>query len=255
MIRRKPKRVVKRLREIYKENVKKYIKEHIVAITQQLSDTSFPEETNLRESLVRRMRDNTFIFYNKVNDKNQFQDNIIITEESAINQPYHINTCKSHIIVFVHGLGGSFNDMLKYSNMISIIYPKTIIKHFDISPTKTFGDIDVIGCQLADELLSYFENFFFTSDYVISFIGHSLGGLIIRTALPYLESLKTKFHMYLSLSTPHLGTAEYPSLISAGFKIFKLFSKSQSLNQLSLKDSKTTDSSFIYKLSEKQGMN
>ena len=39
----------------------------------------------------------------------------------------------------------------------------------------------------------------------LSFVGHSLGGVIIRAALPYLEEFAEKMHSYMSLSTPHFG--------------------------------------------------
>ena len=41
-----------------------------------------------------------------------------------------------------------------------------------------------------------------------SFIGHSLGNLIIRSALPRtgMATLINKLHTFLSLSGPHLGT-------------------------------------------------
>lgn len=39
----------------------------------------------------------------------------------------------------------------------------------------------------------------------ISFIGHSLGGLIIRAALPHLSKYQDRFYSYVSLSSPHLG--------------------------------------------------
>jgi hypothetical protein len=43
---------------------------------------------------------------------------------------------------------------------------------------------------------------------VCSFIGHSLGNLIIRSALsrPQMAELLPKLHTFLSLSGPHLGT-------------------------------------------------
>ena len=39
----------------------------------------------------------------------------------------------------------------------------------------------------------------------MSFIGHSLGGLIIRSALEHLEKFSPKMHLYMTLSSPHLG--------------------------------------------------
>ena len=39
----------------------------------------------------------------------------------------------------------------------------------------------------------------------ISFICHSLGGLIARAALVYLERYKFNMNLFVSLSSPHLG--------------------------------------------------
>ena len=42
----------------------------------------------------------------------------------------------------------------------------------------------------------------------VSFIAHSMGGLVIRKALEHklLKPLLSKLHAYVSLATPHLGT-------------------------------------------------
>jgi len=47
----------------------------------------------------------------------------------------------------------------------------------------------------------------------ISFIGHSLGGIIIRTALPYLSNYKKLMFSYLTLSTPHIGAGNSKSFV------------------------------------------
>ena len=39
----------------------------------------------------------------------------------------------------------------------------------------------------------------------ICMVGHSMGGLIIRSALPRLEKYKKHFHSLITLSSPHLG--------------------------------------------------
>jgi len=39
----------------------------------------------------------------------------------------------------------------------------------------------------------------------VSFVGHSMGGIIIRSALPRLEKYKNIFYSYVSLSSPHIG--------------------------------------------------
>lgn len=85
-----------------------------------------------------------------------------------------------------------------------------------------------MGRRLADELhrfmlslneLSVIER--------ISFIGHSLGGIIIRAALQYLGDLAEKFHILMTLSTPHLGyRSTKVKLFSTGLWIYKKIIKS-----------------------------
>ena len=48
-------------------------------------------------------------------------------------------------------------------------------------------------------------------------IGHSLGGVIIRSAIPYLKDFHSKMHTFISLSSPHLGYLYHQSsLIETG---------------------------------------
>ena len=64
----------------------------------------------------------------------------------------------------------------------------------------------------------------------ISFISHSLGGIIVRAALPLLEHLKDKMHLFLSLNSPHLGFLKNSHThIDIGIWFMKLMSKSISL--------------------------
>ena len=64
----------------------------------------------------------------------------------------------------------------------------------------------------------------------ISMIGHSLGGLIIRSALPGLSKFKDKMFTFMSLSSPHLGYMYTGSkIIEAGMWILKNLKKSECL--------------------------
>ena len=55
----------------------------------------------------------------------------------------------------------------------------------------------------------------------ISFLGHSLGGLIIRAALPHLEEYENKMYTFMTLSSPHLGYVYTKSkIIEAGIVLF-----------------------------------
>ena len=57
-------------------------------------------------------------------------------------------------------------------------------------------------------------------------VGHSMGGLIIRGALPKLEKYKDLFYSYISLSSPHIGYDYSTSkLIDAGLWVINNWKK------------------------------
>ena len=64
----------------------------------------------------------------------------------------------------------------------------------------------------------------------LSFIGHSLGGIIIRAALPHLAHYKDIMTTFMTFSTPHLGTFRGGSMIvNNGIRIMKFFGKGLAL--------------------------
>lgn len=87
-------------------------------------------------------------------------------------------------------------------------------------------------------------------------MGHSLGGLIIRAALPLLEGeLKDKFYTYMSLSTPHLGYMYNSNkLFDAGMWFLKKWRKSKCLLQLSMSDHKNMEETVLFRLSTVSGL-
>lgn len=89
----------------------------------------------------------------------------------------------------------------------------------------------------------------------ITFIGHSLGGLIIRAALPYMEKYKSKMHGYLTLCSPHLGYM-YRSgkMFNAGMWFIKKWRKSLCLSQLTMSDHKDLEKTALYELSKLEGL-
>lgn len=79
--------------------------------------------------------------------------------------------------------------------------------------------------RLVSEILCHIESFGLNPSK-ISFVGHSLGNIIIRAAIarPQVKHLLPKLHTFLSLSGPHLGTLYNSSgLVNMG-TLFKLFS-------------------------------
>ncbi|KAJ1606597.1 hypothetical protein OJ253_2685 [Cryptosporidium canis] len=153
-----------------------------------------------------------------------------------------------HIMIFVHGLQGSAFDMRNVRNIISLYYPDILCLLSTCNEDYTDGPIEEMGKRLSDEVISAISQFS-KSLKRLSFVGHSLGGIIIRAALPYLSMFSSQFYLYWSLSAPHLGCISNSSkLINAGVWIMKKWSSSQCINQLALSDAPTYEETFIYKL-------
>ena len=85
----------------------------------------------------------------------------------------------------------------------------------------------------------------------MSFIGHSLGGLIIRAALPYLERYASKMHLFMTICSPHLGYMYHTSrLIDTGVWLLKKWRKSKCLQELTMSDANDMQEAYLYKLSK-----
>ena len=86
-----------------------------------------------------------------------------------------------------------------------------------------------MGQKLSKEILGFIkENCPGNQLGRLSFIGHSLGGLIIRAAFPYLDKYYSKFHGFLSLCSPHLGCIYTSSkLLSTGIWVLNNIKKSK----------------------------
>jgi hypothetical protein len=88
----------------------------------------------------------------------------------------------------------------------------------------------MLGKRLAVELNHLFKTVEFTLQTRISFVGHSMGGIIIRSALSYIKNLHPYLYSYMSFSSPHLGYIYEPSkLIQAGLWLLNAFQSVQSL--------------------------
>jgi alpha-beta hydrolase superfamily lysophospholipase len=112
-----------------------------------------------------------------------------------------------------------------------------------------------MGERLATEVKQYIISFCPASCLSkISFIGHSLGGLIIRAALPHLSEYSQKFFTYMSLSSPQLGQMyNKSSMIDAGLWVLKKWKKSKCLMQMSMTDESKMENTCLYRLSEMPG--
>ena len=105
-----------------------------------------------------------------------------------------------------------------------------------------------------------------------SFIGYSLGSVVIRAALQDdgLLQFKDKLHSYVSLAGPHIGVSfndrlvisllrsyhscaltyyKSSSLVSGAMWVWKKWAGSKSMEQLALSDATEVPATFLYKLS------
>ncbi|MFS7913320.1 putative alpha/Beta hydrolase [Helianthus anomalus] len=129
----------------------------------------------------------------------------------------------THLVVMVNGLIGSAHNWRYAAKQFLKKYPEDLIVHCSErnSSLLTFNGVDVMGNRLANEVLSVIKRN--PNLQKISFIGHSLGGLIARYAIAKLYTRDpTDIHClecgsseriaglvpinFVTIATPHLGT-------------------------------------------------
>ncbi|KAJ1409790.1 hypothetical protein SESBI_22416 [Sesbania bispinosa] len=89
----------------------------------------------------------------------------------------------THLIIMVNGLIGRARDWKFAAKQFLARYPQDAIVHCSErnSSMLTFDGVDVMGDRLAEEVISVIKRH--PSVQKISFVGHSLGGLIARYAI------------------------------------------------------------------------
>ncbi|XP_040284569.1 protein FAM135A isoform X2 [Bufo bufo] len=163
-----------------------------------------------------------------------------------------------HLIVCVHGLDGNSADLRLVRTYIELGLPggRKDFLMSERNQNDTFADFDSMTDRLLDEIIQYIQIYNLAISR-ISFIGHSLGNLIIRSVLsrPRFKCYLGKLHTFLSLSGPHLGTLYNSSaLVNTGLWFMQKWKKSGSLLQLTCRDHSDPRQTFLYKLSKKAGL-
>ncbi|XP_057416936.1 uncharacterized protein LOC130711369 isoform X2 [Lotus japonicus] len=166
------------------------------------------------------------------------------------------------VVVFVHGFQGNHLDLRLVRNQWLLIDPDVQFLMSEVNEDKTSGDFRQMGLRLAEEAISFLKKKMDKAsrrrnirDIKLSFVGHSIGNLIIRTALaesimePYLRYL----HTYVSISGPHLGYMySSNSLFNSGLWLLKKFKGTQCIHQLTFTDDPDLENTFIYNLSKEK---
>ena len=256
--------IVKYTKNIYKTKIYQKCKEFIINIdtknTCHLIDSSI--EISDRLEKIRVMREGQYLinlenldlqesnfFCNYSDMPLIFEENFKPLKPSKFSPKYDF-----HMVVLVHGFQGNSFDMNQIKSILAQAYPKLMILDSAFNENQTEGDINEMGERLAEEILSFLALNFAERKPLISFIAHSLGGLIVRSALPLLEFFSSSFHAFITLSTPHLGLLYSGKLLETGIWLMKRVKYFQCLNQMGLKDTDDFLESFIYKLSSANGL-
>ncbi|KAL3655328.1 hypothetical protein CASFOL_001114 [Castilleja foliolosa] len=166
------------------------------------------------------------------------------------------------IVVFVHGFQGHHLDLRLVRNQWLLMDPKVEFLMSEANEDKTSGDIREMGQRLAQEVVSFIKKKMdkasrsgVLTTIKLSFVGHSIGNIILRTALtesimePYLRYL----HTYLSVSGPHLGYLySSNSLFNGGLWLLKKLKGTQCIHQLTFTDDPDLQNTFLYKLCQQR---
>uniref|UniRef100_A0A1A7Y290 Family with sequence similarity 135, member A n=1 Tax=Iconisemion striatum TaxID=60296 RepID=A0A1A7Y290_9TELE len=163
-----------------------------------------------------------------------------------------------HLIVCVHGLDGNSADLRLVKTYLELGLPGARIDFLmsERNQNDTFADFESMTDRLLDEIVQYIQ-IYNLSVSKISFVGHSLGNLIVRSVLtrPRFKCYLSKLHTFLSLSGPHLGTLYNSSaLVNTGLWFMQKWKKSGSLLQLTCRDHSDPRQTFLYKLSKKSSL-
>lgn len=166
-----------------------------------------------------------------------------------------------HVVVFVHGFQGHHRDLRLVRNNWLRMDPLAVCLMSMANEDRTYDSFQELGERLATEVASFLEEKLGTGKRSVrrtapcklSFVGHSIGGVIIRAALctevlkPYLQYL----HTFLSISAPHLGYLySSNSLFNSGMWILKKFKGAQCMHQLTFTDKSCLEECFLFRLSQ-----
>ncbi|GKB98604.1 FAM135B-like protein [Tanacetum coccineum] len=159
-------------------------------------------------------------------------------------------------------IAGHHLDLRLVRNQWLLIDPKTEFLMSEVNEDKTSDDFRDMGLRLAKEVIAFVKKKMDKAsrsgslkNVKLSFVGHSIGNVIIRTALA--ESIMEPYHRYLhtyvSVSGPHLGYLySSNSLFNSGLWLLKKLKNTRCIHQLTFTDDIDLENTFFYKLSKQK---
>ncbi|PKA61523.1 hypothetical protein AXF42_Ash018810 [Apostasia shenzhenica] len=166
------------------------------------------------------------------------------------------------VVVFVHGFQGHHLDLRLIRNQWLLLDPGTECLMSEVNEDKTSEDFREMGSRLAEEVSAFLRKkigklsrYGGCKDIKLSFVGHSIGNIIIRTALTdrLLDPYRKNLYTFMSLSGPHLGYwYSSNSLFNSGLWLLKKLKGAQCIHQLTCSDDPDLQNTFLYKLCEQK---
>lgn len=126
-----------------------------------------------------------------------------------------------HLVVLTHGLHANVSaDMLFLKELIDSSAENIVVKGFFGNVCKTERGIKYLGSRVAEYVVDLLKNESLASASKISFVGHSLGGLVQTFAIAYLETNYSWVFQrlqpinFITLASPMLGVVhENPAYV------------------------------------------
>lgn len=126
-----------------------------------------------------------------------------------------------HLVILTHGLHSNVSaDMLFLKEMIDASPENVVVKGFFGNACKTERGIKYLGSRVAEYVIELLKNENLQNTTKISFVGHSLGGLVQTFAIAYLEiNYPWLFQRlqpinFITLASPMLGVVhENPAYV------------------------------------------
>ena len=161
---------------------------------------------------------------------------------------YRSTRPSKHLFILVHGFQGTSLDLRLFKNHLSFLRPHYLFLCSSCNQDNTDGDIRSMGQRLSHEIKAYIREWCADGSlHRMSFIGHSLGGLIVRAALEFLPEFEYQMELLVTLSSPHLGCMYNDSkLIDAGMWFLTKWRKSLCLSQLTMTDAVEPSATLLY---------
>ncbi|KAK8800703.1 hypothetical protein WA158_000028 [Blastocystis sp. Blastoise] len=175
-----------------------------------------------------------------------------------IHNPNNHDSMKTkyfHVVFFTHGLQAGAKDLRFLADCFSFIYPHLHLYLCKSCESISDKQIEIQGQEVAKEINDYLikirDEYGSLENLHISFIGHSIGGLVIKYALtlPILQSYIPCLYNYISFNTPHMGYLFAKPIKELGAKLLAIWNSCDVLEQL-LFPGKEPRENVVYKLNE-----